>query len=449
MRRIAGGVFILLFIFGLSCRGPEGPAGPPGSSGLETLTDPNVQPKVIHTIPAANSVGPYPQRVYSILLRFNKVMDLLSLRRAIRFRSEGDGVRLDSNNITSSTGDIVLVYPNDEWGYPIRWKIGSKYFLDIVDGARDINGNTLPAYSMSMTPEPSFRVVSVWPTEDIDGASTMDEVFVMFNSKVDSAVFSHITLEPRPIGRWVVTFDSIFAKFEHLGLSFKTRYQVKIDGGAHDKDGNVISRPGEFSFATSGFRVVQTYPESDLQNRPLAEHISLYFSGELDVTSVQSAISITPYSMLSILSGPTSVGISNLDNFNPSTRYTIIANTQLRGKDGTPLDSAFTFTFTTGEFQVDYTYPDDGRLRVQPYEDIQVYFNAILDTGSIRSAFSIEPAVEGVFEYTYGTRGFQFNPSRFLRAGSVYTVQISQSIRAIGGFTLSAPYSFSFRISND
>src|SRR5437867_1853112 len=106
-----GVLSIAVSLLAFNCKGPEGPAGPAGppGGGVELLTDPRVLPKVIYTYPPMNSQGPYDNFTNSVVVRFNKIMDIPSLRRSIQVSSPEGNVRTDSAHIYTSGGDIFTV----------------------------------------------------------------------------------------------------------------------------------------------------------------------------------------------------------------------------------------------------------------------------------------------------------------------------------------------------
>src|SRR5205809_3808149 len=109
----------------MSCRGPEGPAGPTGAQGgggIESLTDPSIQPRVMYTYPPPNSVGPYDFVTSQLYVRFNKIMDQSTMRRAVTLSSPGTTVRIDTNSIFSIGGDLFYIYPAGTY-YPYRWRV--------------------------------------------------------------------------------------------------------------------------------------------------------------------------------------------------------------------------------------------------------------------------------------------------------------------------------------
>ena len=146
-------IILICAMLAFACEGPMGPSGP----GLGSLSDPSIMPKVIYSYPLGSSVGPYPELYqfncgwewctwYSqFQVRFNKFMDLSSVRWAVRLSSPFGDIRADTNFIISVGGDVFILNPVDSLGYRygFRFRIGATYTLGVDSTARDINGNLL------------------------------------------------------------------------------------------------------------------------------------------------------------------------------------------------------------------------------------------------------------------------------------------------------------------
>jgi hypothetical protein len=114
---------------------------------------------------------------------------------------------------------------------------------------------------------------------------------------------------------------------------------------------------------------------------------------------------------------------------------------------GTPLSFSFT---PEPYFRVTNTYPMNGDTGISPlYPGATIRFNAIIDTGSATSAFSISPAVAGSVNVYYSDWGFYWSPPAnvMLGSGTQYTVTIATSVKDLSGDQMPSPYTFSFTSS--
>src|SRR5712671_473149 len=97
----------LVCVWICACSGPSGPMGPSGA-GYESLNDPHVHPVVVFTDPSGGGTGPFDS-YNQFQIRFNKYMDIASLKRAISFTSALGDVSIDTSSVSSSTGDLITV----------------------------------------------------------------------------------------------------------------------------------------------------------------------------------------------------------------------------------------------------------------------------------------------------------------------------------------------------
>ena len=208
--------YMLIFACALTALSCEGPVGPPGpASGFESLSDPSVMPKVIYSYPGASTVGPFDELYryecgwewcvwYSqFQVRFNKFMDVSSVRRAVRLSSPLGEIRADTGFIISVGGDVFILNPVDSngWRSNFRFTIGASYTIGVDSSARDINGNPLiPAFSATFIPEPYFRVMESEPKNGAVNVSTYYYLTLRFNGNVTREILSHITIEPATAG---------------------------------------------------------------------------------------------------------------------------------------------------------------------------------------------------------------------------------------------------------
>ena len=226
---------------------------------------------------------------------------------------------------------------------------------------------------------------------------------------------------------------------------------MTVNTTAHDKYGNYLSQQYMSSFTTSPFRVSGTYPQNGRTDVSLSTSISVAFTSRIDTGSVRSAFQITPATSGSfyLYDGNTSFEFYPSGGLLADTMYTVTIDTSVRSKDGTKLSSPYVFSFRTVPFTVTYTFPYNGQTGISRYPySIEVGFSAPIDTGSVRSAFSI-PGVSGYFSFYDGGNYFYYYPTNTpLLANTIYTATISTAMRSKGGARLKAPYTFSFTTGN-
>ena len=452
---------VLIFIFvlaNISCKEIQGPQGPPGSSGIEALTDPSIMPKIIYIYPPANSQGPYEDfSGNQMIVRFNKIMDRTSVKRALSLISPQGDLRIDTQQIYQRGGDEFILYPrlitDDNYIYSYKWKLGQSYLLSIAASAKDVNGNSLDAYSMTFLPEPYFRITRNYPENSSTGINTSPSIYLYLNSPVDTTIFSSIQITPAIKGKWEYMYggyygytgDSTGLRYSYEeALPLNTTYILNIHTTAKDKYGNPLAQEFVSRFTTSIFKVTNTSPVNGSSDIISNSSINVRFSGSIDTGTVRNAIKISPF-----VEGKFYMNYNSefyfypTDGLLPNTMYTVTIDTSLRSKDGLSILNPYIFSFTTAPFKISSVYPYDGISYVPLSENIFVAFTQDLDTGTVRNALHISPETAGILS-TYGN-SFSYKPSNGLFADTMYVVTIDTSIRSKSGKKIPTQYTFSFR----
>ncbi len=448
---------VVLVMFMLSCKGPEGPMGPTGPSG--SLNDPAVMPEVIYTFPPANSQGPY-EVVYPpsfvIQLRFNKVMDITTIKHGVHVSAPNTGVRLDTTFLYTFGGDLFWLYMIDTAAGYAQWKIGKTYTLTVDTTVKDIHGNHIqPVYSMTFTPEPYFRVAQVAPANGRQDVPIDASIGLAFNSIVDTSILRHLQISPNIAGSWYLDPATAYYEFAYDTLMHhQTLYTITVTGGAHDTAGNQLREPFTSTFRTVAFKVSATSPSANATKVPLFTPVEIGFSAPIDTGTVRSAFLISP-----AVSG--SLGLnyrSSYFTFYPiagldvGTQYTVTIASSLRSMRGDRMDAPYSFSFTTVPFAITDCIPADGDSDVFVYPTINVYANSIIDTSTIRTAFSVQDSagvpVPGTLGIMYQYAQFYWFPVTYLSNGKSYTIRISTALRAKSGAYLETPFVARFRVGN-
>ncbi len=449
---------LFLFILLVGCRDLEGPSDLPGPD-VEALIDPNIMPKVIATYPVANSNGPYDEfPISQIQIRFNKIMDRATVKRAISFKSNRRLLQIDTNNIQSIGGDIFTFYPTDVSGRRnFLWKINERGTLRIAPDAKDINGNILGSeYVLTFMPETEFRIVSVYPSNGVINVPLNDTIQIRFNRPVsfkrENDIRSSINIEPSQTGYW--GFNPKYS--DNTGIyfisnsSFKsdTMYTITVFETAKDSDYYELPKKISWSFRTGLFNVSSSYPTDGSVDIPLYGTIDVSFTTLFDPNSVKldSGFTIDPY-----IEGTLHYSWSNLAfKFIPSiefvseTRYNVKLDTIIQSKQGEYLSAPHQFSFKTAPLSVLRTAPSNNQLYPRSTNTIEIEFNAILDTSTIRSSFQIVPWEDGEFIIDRSRRLFvYYMGAGLLRAYQVYNIRIGDKLTSIGHAPF-AGYEFKF-----
>ncbi|MGB2696528.1 MAG: Ig-like domain-containing protein, partial [Candidatus Zixiibacteriota bacterium] len=131
--------------------------------------------------------------------------------------------------------------------------------------------------------------------------------------------------------------------------------------------------------------------------------------------------------------------------FKTQTHYTIELDTTVKDTNGIALYEPVSFSFTTEELKIKWTYPDDGWTDVSTGSSVVIYFNSAMSETATEKAFYINPETQGSFDWSGGQ--LRFNPEKVLGSDKLYTITIDTSAQSIEGVRLKENYSFSFTTS--
>jgi hypothetical protein len=239
---------LVTIAFICSCEGPQGPTG---LSGADGLTDPNVKPKVIWTYPSNGQVGPITNLGNSIIIRFNKIMDISTLNRSLELLPSQTGYAwIDTNYTQLHNGDVAYIYVQSD--STAIWEIGQNYSFTVLSTLKDINGNSLPSpYSFSFTPEPYFRVAYTNPQNGSTKVPRQNQIIIGFNNRINFQSFqSSVSCSPLIPGNWVLNWYNDAILYPTSELNPNTEYIITINTEMLDAQGRALPSTYSFSFTT-------------------------------------------------------------------------------------------------------------------------------------------------------------------------------------------------------
>jgi hypothetical protein len=308
---------------------------------------------------------------------------------------------------------------------------------------------------MTFEPEPYFRVRNSSPQNGALNVSVTGSLNLTFNSPIDTSSFSALRITPPVSGYWRylktkgVSQDSTSITYGFSGSRMLTSsmYTISINDTMHDKQGHLLQGGFSSSFSTYPFELTNTYPQDGSINvQPLNHQVYIYFNDLVDTSTIRSAFSISPNIAGSLLLSydGSYIIFNSVSDLPVNTLFTVKIDSTLRSKSGDKLSESYSFSFTTGSFQISFTSPSNGSTGLFGNEFIRVYCNSTIDTASIRSSFNISPSLPGLFGMDSPSTYFTFAPILPYHANTTYTVVISSSLKSLSGNALSSPYTFSF-----
>ncbi len=133
-----------------------------------------------------------------------------------------------------------------------------------------------------------------------------------------------------------------------------------------------------------------------------------------------------------------------------NTSYNATITTGAKDTTGTPLASAFNFSFTTRATE-DKSPPDifavnvaAGAICIPLDQKITVVFDEQMDSLSINSNTVLVQGVAGAVTYDVMSQSATFTPSASLAANTTYTIMVTTGVTDMAGVHLATPFSQTF-----
>lgn len=249
------------------------------------------------------------------------------------------------------------------------------------------------------------------------------------------------------------TYDDVFdfivrdsAFFNLLIYQIGKSYTVTLLAGLEDINGNRVETQHQFSYTPEPyFRVRKVYPEDGKSNISSTKKVYLYFNSPIDTTifpflhltpEVDGIWRIDPYPDSSI------AYFQPWGNLEFDQTYVVTVDPTAKDRNGNQINSLFTSTFSVSQFRIYSTSPANGTTNVSPWTSVSASFNGLVDTSTVRSAFSIDPPITGILNIY--SNNFYFKSFDIFAPQTTYTVTLSTALKSIDGTALKSPHQFSF-----
>ncbi|UCF08090.1 MAG: Ig-like domain-containing protein, partial [Thermoplasmata archaeon] len=183
--------------------------------------------------------------------------------------------------------------------------------------------------------------------------------------------------------------------------------------------------------------------------------ITIEFSEAMNKTSAEDAFSISPDVTGTITWTDNTLIFTPDSPMSYSTQYTVTVSTDAKNLVGNNLNSDISWQFTT-EAEEEITRPskpdvtpEDGTINVPVDTEIIIEFDIRMDEESTEGAFSIEPHVEGIFQWTGNYHTLTYIPSSDLNYSWTYTILINTSAKSSEGGYLEEEFKSVFRTEKE
>ena len=285
-------------------------------------------------------------------------------------------------------------------------------------------------------------VVTATFNEALDGASVTAATFTLSNGA---------TAVPAAVSYAGVTATLVPAS----PLAENTKYTATITTGVRDPDGDHIAHSKTWIFTTGiSPTVLSTIPAGGASAVSRIASVKATFSTSMDPATITAATftlqnglvavpAVVTYAATIATLTPSSILAAN-------TVYTATISTGAQDVGGMRLNSARTWTFTTGGVPtvptVLSTNPANAATGASRSGSITATFSEAMDPATITgTTFTLKNGLVGVpAVVTYAGTTATLNPSSTLAANTTYTANITTGAKNVAGVSLSPAHSWTF-----
>lgn len=422
----------------------------------------NIEPQVVGQSPAE---GQWLDLNAPIKITFDRAMDP---------STTADSFSVLNADLEPVSGKVswddarTLVFTADD-----HWIPSSEYQAIISKNAKSTDGETLQdELRIRFFSIDKLGVTDFFPADGSDTVDTQSSITVVFNHPIVPLTVQsgRITDLPQPIeitpavkgkGEWVSSSVYIFEP--EKGLMSGTRYQVRVEAGLEDVNGNPMEDAYQAAFTTQN-PVVNWVMMSDgawldysgsMDHARLDQSLIISFSSStpMNHTSVEKATSVTnretgktiPLKFEWNKAGNeltvTPVGKYDIQSF---YRFSIAASAQ--AEDGGQLGSMWMTDFETVPYpSVLGIYPDPNEKDPTYSSYLTINFASEMDEESLKNRIQITPSLkDGIKLYSYFYRNSNSVTIYGLEPSTDYVVRLLPGMRDIYGNEIKDESAFAF-----
>ncbi|MDM8001839.1 MAG: Ig-like domain-containing protein, partial [Bacteroidota bacterium] len=354
------------------------------------------------------------------------------------------------------TGASVIFKPDSDLS------ANTEYMVTLTTGIGTVAGSILKKdYSFSFTTgttadETAPTVSSTTPADDATDVAVNSSIVITFSEPINaSTVAGNYTVSPALTDPEITVTGNTLTINPDADLDYSTLYTVTfVASGIEDLAGNALASEYEFTFTTSaepdttGPSVFLTTPVDEATNKSVKSKIYVYFSENIDSSSVNS----TTFSISPSVAGTFSVTDSAVV-FTPSadmeynTTYTVtLPEGGIKDLSDNGLEEKYSFSFTTIATEdltaptITSFSPENDATGVKTIPTVTIYFSEPVDEETLNSTnfyvtydnSGTPAAVAGTLAYmeVYTSYCVMWTPSSRLSYNTEYTITMP-----LGGIT--------------
>lgn len=228
-------------------------------------------------------------------------------------------------------------------------------------------------------------------------------------------------------------------------------YSVVVESEKYNKDSAVVTVSANQSAFSHRFLTLDTTSAPYVKNfsptpEPLVDtRVIVNFNRPMDTASVNAAFSIAPAMTGTFMwqDGDKRFVFLPDEFVEGPTTFTVEIDTTATQRYGVPLDSVFTFAFsTTAPSAIDRLPTDADSAHVT--DAVKIFFDKKMDQAATEAAFSIAPPVAGSISWEDDGKTLAFAPGDNLEPTTEYVATVTTAAKSLWNAPLDAEFSFSF-----
>ncbi len=378
---------------------------------------------------------------------------------------------VDPGTIISVGDGEYQTKPDDEGYFVLSWLPVGIYHLTVRPvnySRREIGPITMAPdklvnigdITLSTYPYPIYRTS---PADGVEEVSYRSSIAIYADEALDlESLNAGAVITPSVEGTWEEKSSSGYLlsyrfNYGNERLKIGRTYSVTIDADVQTKNGEPLGEDVSFSFQIAPLSVYVSIPRPGATGATpiLGFDPQLRFLELVHIDSVSAAVSFSPeiegtWLIRSYPSDPNQVYSNQFTFFpdepqlSPETDYMLIIGDQVSlTEDGQGLARPDTTFFTTEAYGVTRVSPSFG-YRISPgIPNIILFFNTVMDTATISSAFALigpeDQMIPGQIDWLDTPRTMRFKPDDSLAYG-IHYITLDTTACLADGQPISKPF---------
>jgi uncharacterized protein YfaS (alpha-2-macroglobulin family) len=309
-------------------------------------------------------------------------------------------------------------------------------------------GITLPSATPTQTPQ--TLPPALVETDPLPGAqiALKNPITFYFNQPMQHAsVEGAVAGEPALSGSFDWRDDSTLTFTPDTPLLPDTSVTINITTTAQSAKGMALLRPISLSYTTSGYlNLVQSLPEADASDvDPTSAVVAAFNQPVVPLGADQSSLP-AGFTLMPSADGRGEWINTSTYIFYPEpalaggSSYQVSINPDLTSTNGSPLESAAGWSFSTVLPRLVSVQPSEGTINARLDTNVQLNFSYSMDTASVEANFSLQAddgsIVSGQSGWNEDFTTFVFTPTALLQRDTAYSILLGDQAAALGGTTL-------------